>query len=383
MLSPEVEFAPFKILRNEGGQEYGLFKAGFQREKIGLPGLPGNFTSDTVISGMLAEYPSMLKDQLRYCAYHQGRSINSYTACEPGKIHHEEPGVQLRGVSTEYVSSYSTAMYLLGHDVYERLTGDRSLVNEQKENIEEAVKYVLRHLDDDVFWEDHSYTNAKNFALRTTIWNDSGLPDRITGEPDYRVMFPLLQAQNIRGLRSAARLLEREDLNEQAQRMVSVLHPQYFDAELGTFYIGYDRKGPIRGICIDSLLMLFYLEKGDISEGCVESIINASAVLETSAGYLTWDPRISRASVDDPDSDYYDKAMLAPFVQAMVDIGAKRFGKIEPQRVAKRVIPYLSGSNPELLIVTEDGGIVKDGVEEQLWTAAAKIYFAANSHEPG
>ncbi len=353
---------------------------GFNLYNAGLPSFPRNFTRDSIISAILMNNADMLKNQLCFCALKQGVKKDSYTGEEPGKIFHEYPIYEMNGLSTEFNACDTTALYLIGHEVYQKLTGDTILANNQKANIEKAVEYILAHLKNGLFVESPEFCDAENFALKITYWKDSEILDRKNKKPVYPVIYVLAHIQNMRGLRSAAKLLNSEKLNKVADKMSKNLQ-KLFDSDLGVFYIAIDKQGPIRGISSDSIHSLFYLEHEDLKNKQLQSIAKSVEALETIAGYRTTNIKGSRYG------DYDYSLQVWPFEQAIINIGARKFNFDRIADVSSRVMQWLDTA-PEIIILDNENcpskvsqknalcqNIKKYGCDPQLWTIAAKKYF--------
>src|SRR5687767_14914927 len=102
---------------------------------------------------MLMEDAEMLSNQLRFSALKQGIKPNPITGEEFGKIFHEFPGVKLveDGRVTEYNACDTSALFLIGHDYYKRISGNDDLRKQQEQNIWDAVEYIKSHLVNDTF----------------------------------------------------------------------------------------------------------------------------------------------------------------------------------------------------------------------------------------
>ena len=103
------------------------------------------------------------------------------TGEEPGKIHHELPGVPQNGLWTTYDACDTTALYLLALARVAARTEDRAFVDHHRSNLERALEYLDSHLIDDIFHEDSRQSGADRFALKVTYWKDSGAQRRRTG----------------------------------------------------------------------------------------------------------------------------------------------------------------------------------------------------------
>ncbi len=358
-----------------------LYNAGFRKASRGYL---QNFPRDSLEAGILLEDPKMLHDQLEFGALNQATKKDPKTGAEPGKYHHQMPGVIIRGLSTDYNSCDSNAWALLGYAEYFRLTRDRKFIKKHKYDIRKGVdEYVLSHLNKDFYFtEDPRFSGAQRFALRVTYWKDSVLPQREDGEPIYPVVYPLVHAQYMAALRKATLLVGPPGLFDIANRMSKSLGG-LFNKDLGTFNIALDSSGSIQGISSDSLNMLFFLEPEDLNPHWIESIIRTSVVLETPAGYRGLSPKLSETI-----KDRYHADKVWPVEQATIHKGAVKFkawaisqGKIElvsllehVEEVSSRVTAHLDGSHAEILSIN-DGEVQTDGCDPHLFTFAAKEYF--------
>lgn len=354
--------------------EHFQFKAGnLILYSAGSPSFPADFTRDTLIAGLLARDPTLLHDQLLFCSQNQGAICDPQSGEEPGKIHHEIPPAEMRGLSTLYNACDTTALYLFGMDIYERLTHDRAFITTQNANIEKAVAYILQHLKSDLFTEDPAYCGGTAYALQVTYWKDSYIPVRQKGDPVYPIVYSLVQAQNIQGLRSAGRLLKQNNLYKRANAMVQALM-QLFDEDFQTFPVGIDQEGMIKGVSSDALHMLFYLQLDDIAKDIVDKIAHSAKVLETKLGYRTLSPDIASLTTDKKSAfpGYHTRAVW-PFEQALIHLASRKFNLTRVTSVCARIASYLD-TYPELFII-EGEEFKKSGTTEQLWTVAAGKYF--------
>ncbi len=344
----------------------------FQLYKAGLPGFPRNFARDGIISAILMKDSKTLKNQLSFCAFKQGKKKDPYNGKEVGKIFHEFPGIEINGKSTEFSACDTTALYLIGHEVYQKITKDKKLAAEQRENIKKACEYIISHLKEDLFAEDPKLSGAKEFALKVTYWKDSEILSRKNGKPHYPIVYTLAHIQNMRGLKSGAKLLSSERLKKRVEKMVRALKKLY-DPKLRVYCIATDAKGMIHGISSDLLHALFYLSPGDISRKQLKSIIRLSRELETEIGYRTLSPKVA-GKVE----DQYHSNTVWPFEQAMIYEGARKFGLRDIQKICLKIVPHLD-TDPEKFAL---GKVIrKSGCDPQLWTIAAKKYFEAPKKE--
>ena len=199
---------------------------GIEIYNAGIPKFQRNFTRDGIISAILMDDAKMLKNQLRFCALKQGIKKDSKTGEEPGKIFHEYPGVifeKRENLSTQFNACDTTALFIIGHKKYLELTNDKTLFENQKENIQKAVEYIKKHLRDGLFIENPKFAGAKKFALKVTYWKDSVVINRKEGEPNYPAVFTLAHIQNMRAMKYASELLKSKKLEENYIKMKKAL----------------------------------------------------------------------------------------------------------------------------------------------------------------
>lgn len=362
----------------------------------GLPGFQSLFVRDGLEAGMLAGLHEMLRNFITYSTFYQGTKYDPSTGEEPGKHPHERnplthTGVELEGkpgLTTEYNACDTTALWLIALNEYTKLTGDLSLLKKFKNAALSSVEYIQTHLsEDNLFFEDPRLTGASEFALNVTYWKDSVVPGRRGGKPHYPVVYTLAHVQNLAGLRAARKLLKTRKLDYPISEMAKNLD-LLWDKKAGTFDIALDSAGPIRGISSDSLHALYYLEPGDISPKKIEQVVDASRALETAAGYRTLASRFATMN------DGYHTRTIWPYEQAKINSGARKhrlwtekndlhsLGKKlrHVEGVSRRVLSQLNGNNNETLVIGRGRKVTRGGNDPQLWTIAAKQYFAAASN---
>lgn len=337
----------------------------------GMPGYHRNFSRDALISGLISNNLDIIVNQLKFSALKQGVKRNSSSGEEPGKIHHEFPSVgSERGTTTEYAACDTTALFLMNHQLYQELTGDKSLAESQRGNIERAASYIISHLDEkNRFIEDPKFCGGERFGLVQTYWKDGGFNPRSTGFP---IIYPLAHIQNMAGLRAVAKLLDSKEIEARVEGMKNVL-PSMYDEKMGIFYFMIGQNEIVRCVTDDPLQSMFYLEPGDFPREKLERIVKASEVLETPWGYRLQDP------VHDLDDAY----RIFPFAQAIIHKAGIKHGFPKLVEVSARVVPELTESYPEYLHLSDrldlsKGYSLDKGDNPQLWTVAAALYFEKN-----
>jgi len=352
----------------------------------GFPSAMKNSARDGILSAILMMDEKMLKDQLSLCAEKQGLKRNPLSGEEPGKIFNEFPASHYRGLSNEYNACDTTALFLIGHEIYQRLSGDKYFADRYKDNIAKAVGFIMSHLKGYSFVEDPSFCGGNHFALKVTYWKDSELPGRKNGEPVYPVSYSLPHIQNMRALKSASFLLGDNSLTPAIELMKDYLINYLFSRNTGQLCLAIDSDGPIKVISSDILHSLFFLDEGDITPEHIESIISSSFALETDAGYRSFALDCAKQS-----GQLYHLKSIIPIEQALINIGAKKHRKwVEKaglsslakglKRIEKvsSLIDSKLVSVPERFVIDNDE-IKKDGCDPYLLTIATKKYFGSKA----
>lgn len=330
--------------------------------RAAYPGYQSNFTRDSLLYGLLANDYDALLDQIDYSSEHQGKVANSDTGEEPGKIHHEFPSGQWRGRPTEYNACDTTAMYLIAIATLANKMPD--VLKTYEKSITSAIKYIQRHLKNDLFFESPALCGATSFAVRVTYWKDSVLNGPYE-EPNYPITYSLVHFQNAYALKLIGQALKRRDLLELASRMTKVGIAKLWAKD--HFIVARDGDGTvIDAPSSDSLHALLYIEPYDIPSGYASSIEVYMRRLETKAGYRTGLP------VGKSDDDYHTRYVWV-HEQALLHSAASKHGLEESATITARVVDYLA-TLPELIDPTKN--FAPAGNAPQLWVVGASKYFS-------
>lgn len=357
---------------------YTLYKAGVnkkQENRTFIQGYPQNFTRDGIITGILTNNVSILHDQLLFSGDRQGQRKDPFTGEEPGKIFHQYPPVIYRGRSTEFNACDTTALYLIGHDIYKKVSGDGALVEQEKERIERASLYILNHIRNGWFSVDPSFSDADEYALKVTYWKDSEVAHRAGGMPAYPIVYTFAHIQNIRALRAADSLLEKHTYEHTTKVMLNELI-QLWRSKDGLSHIAHDARGSIKGVSSGLLHGLAYLEPKDVPNDIAERIVLFSQPLETAVGYRTID-----AETEEHMHDKYHARTVWTYEQAMIHIAARKHNLPQVREVSERIVPHITDAAPELFLIDENGNPKADGNDTQLWSIGAQDYFAHPERE--
>lgn len=328
-----------------------------------LPGYARNFSRDSLTYGLLADDIHALEAQVAFCAKMQGSKSDPITGEEPGKVHHELPGVEMRGKLTTYNACDTTALFLLA---IARLAkrGNRTVLDEHQAAILRAVQYILSHIRDGIFYEDVRQSGAERFALKVTYWKDSEL-NADKKEPAYPAVYSLAHFQNKAALQEIGQAMHRQDWQDAATRMLQRGLEELWAGD--HFITALDGDGHrIDAPNSDSLHALLYIEPEEIGQEKARAIEQYSEQLTTTRGYLPAIPQVTQ-------TDTYHTKFVWVHEQALLHAAASRHGLRRAQAVAARVMPALGHGFPELL--DPSNNFEGTGNPIQLWSVGAYLYF--------
>jgi glycogen debranching enzyme len=335
--------------------------------KAAYPGYPEQFPRDSIIALSLWGNAAALKDQIAYSAHWQGKRKNPWSGEEPGKIHHQMPGVKVEfgHGTTDYNACDTTALFLESIAVLAE-NGDSTILSKYHDNIERGITYIKSHVRRGLFYEDPSLAGAKKFSLRVTYWKDSILNDKSRQEPHGPIIYSLAHFQNAHALERIGASLGRMDLVSYGRHMMKAGIEKLWEGD--HFVTAIDEEGKIDSLSSDSLHALLYIPPSELPRGYAQKIEHYMEQLETPAGYRTGIPEV-------PGTDPYHTGYVWTHEQALLDAAAKKHHLERADRVADRVVPYIhpvDGIFPEL-IDAETGEPA--GNRLQLWAMGAYLYF--------
>lgn len=329
------------------------------------PGYPSNFSRDGILSALIGGDKDALRAQVVYSAQHQGKKIDPRTGEEPGKPHHELPGVEYNGVSTAYNACDTAALSLLSIARLDQ-AGDETIIPEIREEVLAQVDYIKRHVRDGLFYEDPKLAGTERFGLRVTYWKDSILNTPEKEEPRYPVVYSLAHFQNADALARIAISLRDIELEYFATNMYRAGFDKLWAGD--HFVTAIDADGVIDSPSTDSLYSLLHISPFMLPEDHAERIQEYSRQLETKAGYRTGLPVIGGR-------DNYHTDYVWTHEQAVIHAVGRKYGLQHVQDVARRVVGYFKPDEeifPELVSVTTGkpaGNLL------QLWSVRAYQYF--------
>ncbi len=358
--------------------KYSIFKSENTSTPYFLAGLRyyhRNFSRDSLISGILSSSRDILLSQLRFSALHQGSKINTLNGEQPGKIHHEYPGVTIRNKETTYNGCDTTALYLIALEAlyYSNETSYLDFIEQNRINIKNCVEYLLRNISADYLFIERKINNHK-YALKVTYWKDSILPN-ISGkeEPEYPISYALVHFMVARAFKSAAFILQEKDYEELAHKLflkgiATFIREDYF-------VVYKDNGSYLRQESSDELHCLAYIPKEYQNLIDFKALLKRSRKLQTNFGYVCTPIEISRQLKDN-----YHGGAIWIFEQALINYGAQKFKLSEVDASTRNIIPYIKDGQELYEIKDLDSTeLIPRGNSQQLWSVAAQEYFITRS----
>lgn len=374
----------FERLRTEttvDGQRFELAHAGKMSDRVRF----GIFARDLLTAGLIADDRTLIRETLRFCAATIGRQQDPRTGEEPGRVVHEFQPYTQDDLSTRYNAGETSQLFLIGAAQQYPVADDGttlSTLSTIRDGLKAAGEYVLRHIADDLFWEDPRHAGAARYLLPVTYWKDSFLPGR--RRLRFPVAYTLVQAQTVAALRALAELTEALDLGfdraalaGQASATAAAVWRSLWDEVTDYPALALDGGQLVPGVSSDGLHMLAYLQPEDVPARRKEQLVYRAQELVTPYGFRTLSP-----GHPDYSPTGYHQGAVWPFEQWFIARGARAHGLGETFQIAERVMDALAELGfVELLYWDEEGGlrgpgeVPGEGCDLQLWTAAVPEGF--------
>lgn len=304
---------------------------------------------------------------------HQATSVEPNTGAEPGRIHHQKPGVLFRhGLFTDYAASDTTPMFLMDA---ERLAGSaryRPVVEQNLASVELALGNILSHIgEDNLYWE-RPPQGATAFGLYVTSWRDSILPHADGKvEPAYPVVYPLVHFMAARSLLSASKVLRRPELGELADAMYRTGIAEFLRPD---GYVTYrDQQGELVQPASDELQALAYIPRRYTHLLPIGALLQRARTLTTPLGFACTPSEVAEQLVDQ-----YHGYTVWPPAQAKSHEGGTTHNIPYVKAVAGRIaVRGLNGHELIRFRHLPDGKMYAypDGNSDQAWSVATREYF--------
>jgi glycogen debranching enzyme len=333
--------------------------------KAAIPGYTSNFSRDSFTYGLLADDLDALEAQVEFSARLQGRQPDPRTGEEPGKIHHEHPGLILRELDTTYNACDTTALFLIAI-AHLAENGRPEVVTRYRSNIDRALEYIVSHLENGVFYEDTRQSGAERFALTVTYWKDSEL-NAERKEPEYPIGYSLVHFKNKEAVGRMVLLLDNSELIDLATFMTERGFQTFWSDD---HFIIADEPSSGRRIdhpSSDSLHILLYIEPEEIDPAYAHKIVDYSEQLASRSGYL---PAVQQVAELDP----YHASFVWVHEQALLHMAARKHRLHRAEEITMRILPVLEMGFPELVDPHQDT-VQAHGNPTQLWSIGAHLYF--------
>lgn len=360
-----------------GEENFHLANAGMMKDRVRF----GIFPRDLLTTGLIGGEEALMRETLRFCAATIGRRRDPRTGEEPGRVLHELYPYEREGLSTRYNACETSQLFLIGAAQWLRGSDEVSLTV-IRDALRAAGEYMLRHLEDDLFWEDPRQAGAERYLLSATYWKDSFLPGH--RELRFPVAYTLVQAQTVAAFRALAALTEPVDLGfspatlaAQARATAGAIWRKLWDEDTAYPALAHDGRGLVPGVSSDGLHLLAYLRPEDVPPERRERILGRAGELATPYGFRTYAP-----GQPDYSSTGYHQGAIWPFEQWFIARGAIVHRLPDVLATAERVLYALADLGfVELFYWDEEKGlrgpgeIPGEGCDLQLWSAVVPEGF--------
>lgn len=367
---PTIETDPLEIYK----QTYPDGEVGFS---AGFPSYIADFARDIYLGATIAARPDILLVQARHSANRQAKAYNPINGAEPGKIAHEDPDTALEGREgrTGYNACDTTSWHLIGLEGLRRYSQSSSAVFRNfRVSIENAVEYILSHVEDSVFVE-RPPKGAAGFALNTTFWKDSVLPKPDKEKPAYPVVYPQAHFIAARGLLSAARLLHDQELAIIADKMFRTGITDFMRPDGYVAYVDYEEE--LKQPSSDELHNLAFIPYKYGWLIPFDEVMQRAESLETPFGYMCTPPECTEGILD-----RYHTTKVWTQDNALANYGAIKHGRSHEAKVSSSIAPLIDDGQELFGVETDSDGNMfpkREGNSRQFWASASKCYFS-NDH---
>ena len=349
------------------GRSFLLFHAGIRNKRPWF----GLFPRDLLTACLMLGEPALMHEAIAFSVATIGREHNPQTGEEPGRVLHEWNRVERDGYLSHYNAAETSQLLILVASQYLHLAEvDRSVLSGWADGLSQAGKYLLRHIDSGLFWENPHHCGATRYMAYATYWKDSHLPGRRSLA--YPVAYTLVQAQTVAALRALIALesafqlgFQPKQLEQLASEMVRAIWEQLWDPQTDFPLVALDKDVRIPGISSDALHVLAYLQKNDIPRTKLAAIDQGARKLDTPYGYRTY---ASGQPEYTPDS--YHLGSIWPYEQFFIAKGALRHGLDEVFEHSLGIISGLETHGFPELVVWDGERLAAGGCDLQLWSAA-------------
>lgn len=307
----------------------------------GAPWFATVFGRDSLITALqtLPVDPSLARGTLRYLAAQRGTTTDEHSEERPGKIFHEErQGELAQRAMIPHLPYYgtidATPLWVCLLAETRRWTGDRALVRELKEPLDDALAWadaaVDRHGDDPFLY----YDRTSEAGLEHKAWRDT--PGAVQ-HPDGEEAQPPIASVEVQGYlhrayRDAAELFEESlddadraaDLRTRADRLATAFGETFWLPDREFYAVAKDGTGAVVPTITSNV--------GHCLWGEIVPSERADAVVETLLGDAMFTGRGIRTV--EPDAVGYSPASyhlgsVWPHDTSLIALGCAAYGRYE------------------------------------------------------
>jgi len=319
--------------------DLGVLRSSIDNEEFfaaGVPWFATLFGRDSIITALqtLAFEPGIAEQTLRLLARYQGQRVDRWRDEQPGKILHELRVGELARLGeiphTPYYGTIdATPLFLILIGRHAAWTGDLSIFNELRSNIEMALEWIGKYgdQDGDGYIE---YESRSEKGLVNQGWKDSG--DAIVNA-DGSLARPPIALVEVQGYVYLAKLViadlfkrageqERaEQLQQEAEQLRSQFNRDYWLEDKGFYALALQAdKGPLAVISSNPGQALW---SGIADQDKAERVVERLMAVDMFNG---WGIR----TLSDKERRYnpigYHLGTVWPHDNAMIAAGFKRYG---------------------------------------------------------
>ncbi|WP_157721604.1 amylo-alpha-1,6-glucosidase [Thermococcus pacificus] len=352
---------------------------GYPFPLAGLPDFGAVFGRDSIWTALflLEEYPQIARGVLKVLSRLQGKRFNAKTEEEPGKIPHEFRFGELcqAGVipfNPYYGTVDATPLYVALAGEYLKRTEDRAFLDSIKNNLNMAVEWILRRLEEGGGYIRYDKTPL---GLENQGWKDwkNSIPDENGVQVKHPVAVVEVQGYAYLALKTASELnltdYDEKMLEKTAERLKRRFNKEFWTGEhYGIALDGENRLSKVVSSNMGHLLITGILPE-ERARAVAERLIEGDM-------FSGWGIRTlsSKERAYDPFS--YHNGSVWPHDNAIIVLGLWKAGfKNQALKLASSLLNalYRLGKIPELFSGLEELTPLPYANSPQAWSAAGAV----------
>lgn len=368
--------------------------------------------SDITNYGLVYASPELVRENIEFRLERLGKKRNVSTAEEPGKALHEWNMDELtaRGIMGKQFPNFigTDESPLLGISIarYSRITGDDSLIRNNRKRIRRLWNYIERSrdshgylgYDSDIFEKDEKGKSKRVYFTRNQTWRDSdegiiGPDGKMPKQPirtlwDQCCLYGMIsemqelsksspkasrELEKTLGVRGVGSYLERD-----RKKLGEAINRDFWMEDLGAYAIALDKDyNQIKTVNSDACLGLYYkvFDEKNAQRFIDDALLNKERLLDD------WGIRtVSKEHTQVYRPNGYHVGGVWPFQTTFAAIGAENYGRSDRTSRLSRMNQDLAtrlGSLPEVLDA-ESGRNPKaqeGSCNPQAWSAGTMLFM--------